>query len=446
MVWWPVLLVFGGAVPGWAEDVTQISRDALLSRLATFQRGDVVVADVAATRGWEDAAALGISEREWVERRVRELAGRELIARLASRNQMGLEREETRRLGVFHRHRLATAYLSEALDNLPAPGDSLAATHAMAIRRGDIERIAREVRAGTPLEVQSADRMGVLDDNTILARIGSEGFDAGDCRSFMSMRRSLGPAFIRGATPVEAFLAEVSLAVRAIKEGLHRRPEIQRTQHREICSAMSRTYLSQRNTARPTPSPEEIEAELEANREGPTSELYWGKSQIRYRRMTFYATPENNDDPGALAKAYLEAEQRAVRAYKLIQGGQDFARIAEAFGEGPESADGGLVGGGAWFTLDEIAPDVASILQELENGEIRPPHPDPAGGFYILQLLERRREPLPGDVRRKRARSNLHERKRRADEEQLAEKLLSQAGFKMEPDWWEMWRGYVAGE
>lgn len=443
--------------------------------LATFGNSTIQVGDIASlalqTRGMDPAR-----ERETVEKRIRELATREMLYRNATAKGITLDRDQQRAINITRRHRMAVALLQKVFSERKRAADAPTlsvggetpdskAENALVQRAREIDRIARTVRAAAPVETLPLERMGTLEDGTTLVKVGNYSFDVGEMKLYMDLRPSLGPYFIADATPMEQFLTEAALAYEARKQNLHKDPKLRRSGQRALYDATSRIYLARIAQARPAPDDEKVEAELEANRTGDLADWYWGADQVQYRRIGFFlrAAPETataspvvedsasrevSDDEKVQAwlKTVAETERRAERAYKLIRDGQSAKRVTDAFGEGPEAGRGGGIVSGGWLATRSIDPQIVKALQSLEVGEVARPQPAPEGGLMILQLVDRRHEPLPGDVRRDRARDILNERQKNADENALFEKLLSIAQFKLVPNWWDIWTGYKEGE
>ena len=79
--------------------------------------------------------------------------------------------------------------------------------------------------------------------------------------------------------------------------------------------------------------------------------------------------------------------RQAQRLVDQIRNGSPFAAIAQQFSHGVTSRVGGDVG---WVSEGELPADRERVLSSLSEGEVSDPIPSP-GGFYILQLRDRRR-------------------------------------------------------
>ncbi|MEY3669005.1 MAG: hypothetical protein RL258_400, partial [Pseudomonadota bacterium] len=106
------------------------------------------------------------------------------------------------------------------------------------------------------------------------------------------------------------------------------------------------------------------------------------------------------------------SEERALRrAQELRQRlsvGDAFDQLARDFSQDPGSAaKGGLLD---WAYPGDLVPEFERALNELSVGQISAPVRS-VFGFHLIELLERRREPLSQDRLRVSARLALRERK-----------------------------------
>ncbi|MFM1880838.1 MAG: hypothetical protein RLZZ344_1072 [Pseudomonadota bacterium] len=106
------------------------------------------------------------------------------------------------------------------------------------------------------------------------------------------------------------------------------------------------------------------------------------------------------------------SEERALRrAQELRQRltvGEDFEQLARDFSQDPGSAANG--GRLDWAYPGDLVPEFERALNELAVGQVSAPVRT-VFGFHIIELLERRREPLSQDRLRVSARLALRERK-----------------------------------
>ncbi len=104
-------------------------------------------------------------------------------------------------------------------------------------------------------------------------------------------------------------------------------------------------------------------------------------------QQIFFSLPKDASEEEAAA---LRKEARAVleRARK----GEDFTELAKKYSQGPEAAEGGLLG---YFKRKELMPELEQGAFQLKVGEISDLVQSPLG-FHILRVLERKGgEPRP---------------------------------------------------
>jgi peptidyl-prolyl cis-trans isomerase SurA len=89
------------------------------------------------------------------------------------------------------------------------------------------------------------------------------------------------------------------------------------------------------------------------------------------------------------AKSPAEAQAKATRLLREIQGGQDFGVIARDWSEDADSApNGGDLGFRALADLENLEPKLAQAVQRLKVGETSPLI-ETRFGYHVLKLLER---------------------------------------------------------
>jgi parvulin-like peptidyl-prolyl isomerase len=89
------------------------------------------------------------------------------------------------------------------------------------------------------------------------------------------------------------------------------------------------------------------------------------------------------------AKTPAEAQAKAARLLRDIQGGQDFALVARDWSEDPDSApNGGDLSFRSLADLEKIDPKLKAAVQTLKVGESSPLIQTPYG-FHIIKLMER---------------------------------------------------------
>ncbi|GAK33785.1 chaperone SurA [Iodidimonas nitroreducens] len=82
-----------------------------------------------------------------------------------------------------------------------------------------------------------------------------------------------------------------------------------------------------------------------------------------------------------------DVRQTAMRISEQIRNGANFAGFAQQFSQSSTAASGGDMG---WVTPDQLNPALANALTSIPVGDISEPIRH-AGGYYILQLKDRRR-------------------------------------------------------
>ena len=146
------------------------------------------------------------------------------------------------------------------------------------------------------------------------------------------------------------------------------------------------------------------------------AELAWGKLVRRRLRSSVVVSQEeidealermrqNADDGEArLSEIFLpvdspeveaETQRAAERLVQQIRDGAPFAAVARQFSRGTTAASGGQIG---WIRSGQLAPELEQVVERLQPGQVADPV-RAAGGFYILQLHERRRAAGAGEVR-----------------------------------------------
>jgi peptidyl-prolyl cis-trans isomerase SurA len=111
---------------------------------------------------------------------------------------------------------------------------------------------------------------------------------------------------------------------------------------------------------------------------------------IAHILVTPAADPEIRNTKNDDAKTPEEAQQKANRILKEIQGGRDFAVEAREYSEDPASAPAG--GDLDFLPLEAISnvdPRLAQAVQRLKVGETSPQVIETRLGFHILKLLDR---------------------------------------------------------
>ncbi|HOV58946.1 MAG TPA: peptidylprolyl isomerase, partial [Rhodanobacteraceae bacterium] len=108
-----------------------------------------------------------------------------------------------------------------------------------------------------------------------------------------------------------------------------------------------------------------------------------------------------------------EAQRKVAELRRrLVDGKEDFAKLAKQFSQDPGSANAG--GDMGWFAIDAYGPKVAEVLTTLKDEEISQPFQTEAG-WHLIQMLGKREQDKTREAQREQARQAIQERK--ADEE-----------------------------
>jgi peptidyl-prolyl cis-trans isomerase SurA len=113
--------------------------------------------------------------------------------------------------------------------------------------------------------------------------------------------------------------------------------------------------------------------------ESTLARLQEGSTQPQYQVAQIFVPverPEDDDEAKATAENLL-VQVRATRS---------FANVARQFSKDITAASGGDMG---WITLDELPPELASVLKVLSIGQMTVPTRS-KGGYYILLLRDMR--------------------------------------------------------
>lgn len=87
----------------------------------------------------------------------------------------------------------------------------------------------------------------------------------------------------------------------------------------------------------------------------------------------------------------LESEEDALAAIEAIEGGADFAEVAQERSTGPSAPRGGALG---WFGAGQMVPEFEAAVQELEDGEVSAPV-ETQFGWHVIRLNDTRAAPAP---------------------------------------------------
>jgi peptidyl-prolyl cis-trans isomerase SurA len=110
---------------------------------------------------------------------------------------------------------------------------------------------------------------------------------------------------------------------------------------------------------------------------------------LQHIMVTPYQDQQTNNAKRDDAKSPAEAQAKAARLLRDIQGGQDFAVVARDWSEDPDTApNGGDLSFRSLEDLEKIDPKLKQAVQRLKVGESSPLI-ETRYGLHILKLLER---------------------------------------------------------
>ena len=144
--------------------------------------------------------------------------------------------------------------------------------------------------------------------------------------------------------------------------------------------------------------PAEVERELEAQRRSRIATLALTRHldgavtdediQAAYdAQIAEFVGPEQYDASHIL----LESEEDALAAIEEIEGGADFAEVAQERSTGPSAPNGGALG---WFGAGQMVPEFETAVQSLEEGEVSEPV-QTQFGWHVIRLNGTRTAPAP---------------------------------------------------
>lgn len=87
----------------------------------------------------------------------------------------------------------------------------------------------------------------------------------------------------------------------------------------------------------------------------------------------------------------VETEEEAQALVAELEGGADFATLAQEKSTGPSGPNGGELG---WFSAGMMVPEFESAVMELEEGAISPPV-QTQFGWHVIRLNETRLQDAP---------------------------------------------------
>jgi peptidyl-prolyl cis-trans isomerase SurA len=109
---------------------------------------------------------------------------------------------------------------------------------------------------------------------------------------------------------------------------------------------------------------------------------------------------------------------------RIVDGGEDFAKVAKKQSEDPPSANAG--GDLGWFPIDQYGTRVAEVLPQMKDNDISQPFQTDAG-WHIMQRLASRQQDRTDDMMREQAREVLRTRKSEEEYETFLRQMRSEA-------------------
>ncbi|QBY02107.1 peptidylprolyl isomerase [Rhodophyticola sp. CCM32] len=147
------------------------------------------------------------------------------------------------------------------------------------------------------------------------------------------------------------------------------------------------------------------------------AELSEEELQAEYDRVYGSAEPAQEYNASHIL---VETEAEAQALVEELEGGADFAELAQQHSTGPSGPNGGLLG---WFTAGMMVPSFEEAVFTLEEGEISAPV-ETQFGWHVILLNESRLQDAPAldDVR-----AELTQELRRARVDARVAELTSEA-------------------
>ena len=131
-----------------------------------------------------------------------------------------------------------------------------------------------------------------------------------------------------------------------------------------------RKVIRQRFLARAEPGDAEIDAEIALMRE---------RALVNYRLADIGLPVAPDGSNREKVRALAE------RIYRELSAGGDFRAAVRRYSRSPSAARGGELG---WVQAQQLPPEMAEVLAELEVGEVSPPI-EVSGGFSIVKILDK---------------------------------------------------------
>lgn len=109
---------------------------------------------------------------------------------------------------------------------------------------------------------------------------------------------------------------------------------------------------------------------------------------------------------------------------RIVDGHEDFAKLAKQYSQDPNSASAG--GDLGWFPINQFGPQIADALTPLKDGEISSPFQTEAG-WHIIQRLGTREKDRTEQMKRDQAREVIRNRKAEEEYDNFLRQLRSES-------------------
>lgn len=193
------------------------------------------------------------------------------------------------------------------------------------------------------------------------------------------------------------------------------RAKVDRYRNRLITEKLFREIAEERSKV----ADGEIQAYYEENKD-----RFRQKERIRARQIVILLPP--NADPEKEA----QAERKAQEALNRLKAGEDFAKVAKEYSEGPAAGRGGDLG---FFSRGRMVPEFEEVAFSLKDVGDRSDLVRTKFGFHIIELTGRQpaQELSLEDVKDRIVRQ-LESARRREVRQSLAEELRGQANVEIQ--------------
>jgi peptidyl-prolyl cis-trans isomerase SurA len=109
---------------------------------------------------------------------------------------------------------------------------------------------------------------------------------------------------------------------------------------------------------------------------------------------------------------------------RIVEGGEDFAKLAKQYSQDPNSQNAG--GDLGWFAIDQFGTRVAEVVSQTKDNEVSPVFQTDAG-WHILQRLGLRQQDRTDDMMKEQARDVIRNRKAEEEYENFLRQIRSES-------------------